>query len=90
MNKDNLKGKMNDVKGRVERQAGEWTDDEKLQGQGAMDQAKGKVQNAWGNVKEGAKDVKDDVTGKKDEVSGKKDANREEGDDIGNRKDRVA
>jgi len=83
MNKDNLKGKMNDVKGRVERQAGEWTGDQKLQDQGTADQAKGKVQNAWGNVKEGAKDLKD-------EVSGKKDANREEGDDIGNRKDRVA
>ena len=66
MNKDNIKGKMNDVKGRIKRQAGEWTGDAQLQDDGAMDQAKGKVQNAWGEVKEGAKDLKDEITGKRD------------------------
>ena len=61
MNKDEIKGKANDVKGRIERQAGEWTDDKKLQGEGAMDQAKGKVQSAWGKVKDKAEDLKDDA-----------------------------
>src|SRR4051812_1848012 len=36
MDKDTIKGKMDDIKGRVKRQAGEWTGDEKLQDEGAM------------------------------------------------------
>lgn len=59
MNDDRIKGKIDDVKGRVKRQVGEWTGDENAQAEGAMDQAKGKVQNAWGNVKDGVKDVLD-------------------------------
>lgn len=59
MDKDRLAGKAKDLGGRIERQAGEWTGDEKLQGEGAADQAKGKVQNAWGKVKDGARDLKD-------------------------------
>ncbi len=61
MNKDNIKGKMDDIGGRIKRQTGEWTGDEELQSEGAIDQAKGKARNAWGNVKEGARDLKDDV-----------------------------
>jgi uncharacterized protein YjbJ (UPF0337 family) len=61
MDKDNIKGKVNDVTGRIKRQAGEWTGDENLQAEGTADQAKGKVQNAWGNVKEGAREIKEDV-----------------------------
>lgn len=59
MNDDKIKGKIDDVKGRVKRQVGEWTGDENAQAEGAMDQAKGKVQNAWGNVKDGVKDAFD-------------------------------
>jgi len=59
MNDDKIKGKMDDVKGRVKRQVGEWTGDENAQAEGTMDQAKGKVQNAWGNVKDGVKDAFD-------------------------------
>jgi uncharacterized protein YjbJ (UPF0337 family) len=58
MNKDNVKGKMDDVKGRVKRQVGEWTGDENAQAEGTMDQVKGKVRDAWGNVKEGVKDIR--------------------------------
>lgn len=61
MDKDNIKGKVNDVAGRIKRQAGEWTGDENLQAEGAADQAKGKMQNAWGNVKEGARELKEDI-----------------------------
>jgi len=59
MNDDKIKGKIDDVKGRVKRQVGEWTGDENAQAEGTMDQAKGKVQNAWGNVKDGVKDAFD-------------------------------
>lgn len=63
MDKDRIKGKMDEVKGRVERQAGEWTGDSKAQSEGALDEAKGKVQNTWGKVKDSARDVKHDMEG---------------------------
>ncbi len=59
MDKDRIKGKINDVKGRVERQSGEWTGDEEAQAKGAMDQAKGKAQNAFGKAKDAARDTVD-------------------------------
>jgi uncharacterized protein YjbJ (UPF0337 family) len=78
MDKDKIKGTIDDVKGRVKRQTGEWTGDEKLQSEGATDQAKGKVEKAWGNVKEGARELKEDVKDlgrdvEHDEVKRKKD-----------------
>ena len=59
MNDDKIKGKIDDVKGRVKRQVGEWTGDENAQAEGTMDQANAKIQNAWGNVKDGVKDAFD-------------------------------
>ena len=50
MNKDQVKGKVKDVAGRIERQAREWTGDEKKEAHGTMKQAEGKIQNAWGNI----------------------------------------
>lgn len=61
MDKDRIKGKMNDVKGRVERQVGEWTGDEDAQAKGAADQLKGKAQNAFGKVKDAGRDAIDNV-----------------------------
>ncbi len=54
MNKDQVKGKVKDVAGRIERQAGEWTGDPEKQVHGAAKQAEGKVQNTWGNAKDAA------------------------------------
>jgi uncharacterized protein YjbJ (UPF0337 family) len=71
MDEDRIKGKAEDVKGRVKRQVGEWTGNEETQAEGAMDQAKGKTQNAWGKVKDAARDVADDA--KKDDVDRDKD-----------------
>lgn len=59
MNKDQVKGKVKDMAGRVERQAGEWTGDSEAQVRGAAKQAEGKVQNAWGNAKEAVKESTD-------------------------------
>ncbi len=64
MNKDRFEGKVKDVAGRVERQAGEWTDDPKLQVKGAAKQAEGKVQNAWGKAKDAAKQADDAAASK--------------------------
>ncbi len=55
MNKDEVKGKMKDIAGRVERQTGEWTGDTEAQVHGAAKQAEGKIQNAWGEAKDAAK-----------------------------------
>ncbi len=55
MNKDQVKGKVKDIAGRAQRQAGEWTGDDEMQVHGAVKQAEGKLQNAWGNVKDAAK-----------------------------------
>ena len=43
MDKDRLKGKVKDISGRVQRQAGEWTGDEQNQVEGAAKQVEGKV-----------------------------------------------
>lgn len=61
MDQDKIKGKMKDIGGRVERQAGEWTGDKDLQAEGTKDQAKGKTQEAWGKVKDFGRDVKRDA-----------------------------
>lgn len=61
MDKDRVEGKANDIKGRVERQVGEWTGDTDAQVKGTMDQAKGKVQNAFGKAKDATRDAADDA-----------------------------
>jgi uncharacterized protein YjbJ (UPF0337 family) len=55
MDRDEIKGKAKDIKGRIKRQAGEWTGNEELETEGTLDQAEGKVQNAWGKVKDAVK-----------------------------------
>lgn len=57
MDKDRIKGKMEDVAGRVERQAGEWTGDKKAQAEGLKHQIKGKARNAAGKIKDAARDA---------------------------------
>jgi len=59
MNKDRVKGKVKDVAGRMERQAGEWTGDSKKQAEGAAKQVEGKLQNAWGRVKDATRKESD-------------------------------
>ncbi len=73
MDKDRIKGKMNDVKGRVERQAGEWTGDEEAQAKGGMDQAKGKAQNAIGKMKDAGRDTVDELRRKEERAENRRD-----------------
>jgi uncharacterized protein YjbJ (UPF0337 family) len=67
MDNDRIEGKVDDVKGRVKRQVGEWTGDENAQAEGTMDQAKGKVQNTWGKMKDAARETLDDENKQGDE-----------------------
>ena len=57
MDKDKVKGTIDDAAGRAKRQVGEWTGDTQTQVEGATQQVKGKVEKAWGNVKDAARDA---------------------------------
>jgi len=57
MDKDRLKGTVDDAAGRIKRQVGEWTGDTGAQVEGATQQVKGKVEKAWGNVKDAARNA---------------------------------
>jgi uncharacterized protein YjbJ (UPF0337 family) len=57
MDKDEVKGKVKTIKGRVKRQAGGWTGDQRLETEGTLEQAEGKVQKAWGKTKEAVRNI---------------------------------
>jgi uncharacterized protein YjbJ (UPF0337 family) len=61
MNKDEIKGKAKDIKGRVERQAGEWTGNKEAQMKGAADQVKGKMQSGVGKMKDAGNKMMHDL-----------------------------
>ncbi|MGB6193306.1 MAG: CsbD family protein [Terracidiphilus sp.] len=61
MNKDTVKGSVDDAAGRAKRQVGEWTGDTKAQADGVAQQVKGKVEKAVGNVKDALKDARTDA-----------------------------
>lgn len=61
MDKDRVKGKVEDIGGRIERQAGEWTGDKKTQAEGMKHQVKGKARNAVGRIKDAGREAMKDV-----------------------------
>jgi uncharacterized protein YjbJ (UPF0337 family) len=61
MDKDRVKGTINEVVGSAKRQIGNLTGDTSTQVEGAVQQVKGKVQNAWGKTKDAARDVQANV-----------------------------
>jgi uncharacterized protein YjbJ (UPF0337 family) len=63
MNDDQLKGALRDVKGKIEKGAGDITSDTKWQADGIVDQVAGKTQNLYGRAKEKVQDVIDDAPG---------------------------
>ena len=77
MNKDNLKGSIDDAAGRAKRQIGEWTGDTETQADGAAQQVKGKVEKAWGNVKDAVNDASRSNRTDDRDVSGDRDYNAE-------------
>ena len=48
MNRDELKGKNDQVKGKIKQAAGDLTDDERLHDEGVADETAGKVQEGFG------------------------------------------
>ena len=61
MNRDRVKGMIDEVAGSAKRKAGELTDDTRLQVKGMAQQVKGKVEGAWGKAKEAVRDAIDDT-----------------------------
>jgi uncharacterized protein YjbJ (UPF0337 family) len=59
MDKDRIKGTMDDAAGRAKRQVGEWTGDTDAQVEGAAQQIKGKAEKAVGQVKDAAREARD-------------------------------
>lgn len=59
MNKDQLKGSVKDVAGKVQQKTGELTGSEKQQIKGLKNQVEGKVQKGIGDVKEAFDDAID-------------------------------
>lgn len=48
MNRDELEGKAEQIKGKLKKAAGDLTDDERLHDEGAVDEAAGTVQEGFG------------------------------------------
>ena len=57
MHKDEAKGAAKDIKGSIKEAAGKATGNERLQAEGAGEQAAGKVQKGVGSLKEAARDA---------------------------------
>lgn len=56
---DKIKGQYNETVGKTKREIGEATGNEKLQGEGELQNIKGKAEKAKGEAKEKVKDVVD-------------------------------
>jgi uncharacterized protein YjbJ (UPF0337 family) len=61
MDKKNVEGGLDELKGRVKETAGVATNDRELEGEGKLDQAKGKVKETLGNIRQGIKDALDKI-----------------------------
>jgi uncharacterized protein YjbJ (UPF0337 family) len=61
MNDDELRGKADQVKGRVKDAIGEATGDERLRDEGAADEASGKVQEGFGKARRKVGEVIEDI-----------------------------
>jgi uncharacterized protein YjbJ (UPF0337 family) len=55
MNKNRVKGTIDEVVGSAKRKAGELTGNTRLQVEGGAQQVKGTVENAWGKAKDAAR-----------------------------------
>ena len=57
MNKDQIRGKWEELKGKLKRSYGDTTADRKTQAEGTLQEGAGKVQSGFGNLKEDARDA---------------------------------
>jgi uncharacterized protein YjbJ (UPF0337 family) len=62
MDSDEIKGKVNQVKGAVKEKVGDATDNPSLEAEGTADRAKGNIQEGIGAAKRKIKETVDDLT----------------------------
>jgi uncharacterized protein YjbJ (UPF0337 family) len=67
MDKKNIEGQVDRIKGRVKETVGVATGDRELEGEGKLDQVKGKIKDVAGKVREGIKEKLDDLDRPKEE-----------------------
>jgi uncharacterized protein YjbJ (UPF0337 family) len=61
MNRDELEGKAETLKGKIKQAAGDLTDDPDLRDEGVADEAAGRTQNAFGHAKRKVGEAIEDV-----------------------------
>jgi uncharacterized protein YjbJ (UPF0337 family) len=61
MNRDELEGKAEALKGKIKQAAGDLTDDPDLHDEGTVDEAAGKAQDAFGKAKRKVGEVIEDI-----------------------------
>lgn len=61
MNKDELNGKVDQIKGRVKQGAGDATDNDQLRDEGVADEASGDVQEGFGKARRKVGEAIEDV-----------------------------
>ena len=68
IDKKNIEGAVDDVKGHIKEGVGGLTGDRNLEGEGRLDQIKGKVEKGLGNIRDGAKNVLEKAKDKLDNL----------------------
>lgn len=61
MNRDELEGRADKIKGKVKQAAGDLTDDERLHDEGVADEAAGNVQEGFGRARRKVGEAVEDV-----------------------------
>jgi uncharacterized protein YjbJ (UPF0337 family) len=69
--RDRAEGMFDQGKGNVKKGVGDLTGNERMKGEGEMDELKGKGEQAWGDIKDAAGDLKDDAGRMKDDIDRK-------------------
>jgi uncharacterized protein YjbJ (UPF0337 family) len=64
MNRDEVQGKTDQLKGKVKQAAGDLTDDEQLHDEGVADEAAGKVEEGFGRGRRKVGEALEDLGGK--------------------------
>jgi uncharacterized protein YjbJ (UPF0337 family) len=62
LDKDRVKGSINDAAGRAKRQLGEWAGDSEAQIRGLAQEVKGKAQKAWGDLKHAVRSTRNQAS----------------------------
>ena len=61
MNRDELEGKAEQLKGKVKQGVGDLTDNERLQDEGAVDEAAGNIKEGYGKARRKVGEALDDI-----------------------------